>query len=75
MYYVPMTPAEIWIMIATIAIVIVVGAIWKSVTGPRPMTDEEYRAACDKDYREFKESVARHKKEHPEIWDENGNVR
>ena len=74
MYDVPLTPAEIWIGIAIFAIVIIVGAIWKSITGLRPMTDEEYRAACEKDYREFKESLAKHQKEHPEIWDENGNL-
>ena len=75
MYYVPMTPAEIWTGIAVFAIVIAVIAFWGKITGPRRMTDEEYRAACDKDYREFKESVAKHKKDHPEIWDENGGMR
>ena len=75
MYYVPMTPAEIWIMIGAIAIVIVVGAIWKSITSPRPMTDEECRAIREKNCREWEAWMEKHQKEHPEIWDENGNVR
>lgn len=74
MYYVPLTPAEIWIGIAIFAIVIVVGAIWKSITAPRYMTDEERRATEERNRRDWESWMAKHQKEHSDIWDENGNV-
>ena len=75
MYYVPLTPAEIWIGIAMFFIVVVIIAIRKWATEPRRMTDEERHAIEERNRRDWEAWMAKHQKEHPDIWDENGNVR
>lgn len=75
MYLVPLSPAEIWIGIAILLIVVAIVAIRKCETEPRRMTDEEYREYCEKRDRECREFFAQYKKDHPEIWDEDGNLR
>ena len=74
MYIVPLTPGEVWLGIALFVVVVVVVAIRKSVTEPRRPTDEESREWRERDYKEFKEHWEQYKKEHPEIWDEDGNM-
>lgn len=74
MYDVPMTPTEVWLGIAVFAIVIAVLAMREKIIGPHPMTDEEYREACEKRDRKCREFFKQYKKDHPEIWDENGNL-
>ena len=49
MYYVPLTPAEVWIGIAVFFVVVAIVAIRKRLAAPHRMTDEEYRAACERD--------------------------
>ena len=66
-----MTPVEAWIVIAIIAIVAVV-AIVRKRRADREW--EEMLRQKDEQIVKFKDFFARYKKEHPEIWDENGNL-
>lgn len=71
MYYVPMTPAEVWMMIAVFAVIAIV------VTARKRRAEREWEETMrrkDEEIAEFKEFFAEYKKQHPEIWDENGNL-
>jgi len=71
MYLVELTPAEIWIGIAIIAVIAIVAVAWKHRS---EREWEEHLRQKDEDAAQFKEFFARYKKDHPEIWDENGNL-
>lgn len=71
MYMVTMTPVEAWIAIAIIATIIIVAVVRKH------RSDREWEEQLrqkDDEVAKFKEFLAQYKKEHPEIWDENGSL-
>lgn len=71
MYFVTMTPVEAWIVIAIIAVIAIV-AVARKRQSEREW--EEHLRQKDEEVAQFKEFFAQYKKEHPEIWDENGNL-
>ncbi len=75
MYYVPMSPAEIWIMIVVIAVIVVAIRIEsRSVERKKAKEWEDILKKKEEEVAQFKEFFAQYKKDHPEIWDENGNL-
>lgn len=75
MYYVPMTPAEIWIMIVVIAVIVVAIRIEsRRVERKKAKEWEDILKKKEEEVAQFKEFFAQYKKDRPEIWDENGNL-
>ena len=76
MYLVELTPAEIWIGIAIFTIIIVAIRIEsRRVERKNAKEWEDILKKKDEEVAQFKEFFAQYKKEHPEIWDEDGNLR
>lgn len=75
MYLVELTPAEIWIGIAIFAIIIVAIRIEsRRVERKNAKEWEDILKKKDEEVAQFKEFFAQYKKEHPEIWDKDGNL-
>ena len=66
---------EIWTWIAIFAILMIVGVIWRSITRPRYMKDEDYRALEEKNLHDWETWMENSQKEHPETGDESDNLR
>ena len=76
MYYVPMTPAEIWIMIAVIAVISIACKI-EARRNKREMVEKEERWEREREEEIriwIEETLPKFYKEHPEVFDENGNI-
>lgn len=71
MYLVELTPIEVWVAIAIIVIVAIIAIVRKR----RAERDwEEHLRQKEKEVARFNEFFAKYKKQHPETWDENGNL-
>lgn len=70
-YHVPLTTFEMWIVIAIFAVIAIVA------TARKRHFDDEWKEQMnrkDEEIAEFKEFFAEYKKQHPEIWNENGEL-
>ena len=71
MYYVGLTTFEMWIVIAIFAIIAIVAIVRKRRFNKEW---EEQMRQKDEEIAQFKEFFAECKKQHPEIWNENGKL-